>query len=54
MSMLGFAEAKEMVADLNRNGAALTALILHLPEAGHRADAALNALLKVKAELESL
>ena len=54
MSMLGFAKAKEMVADLNRNGAELTALISQLPEAGQRADAALNALLKVTAELESL
>lgn len=54
MSMLGFAKAKEMAADLNRNGAELTALISQLPEAGHGADAALNALLKVTAELESL
>ena len=54
MSMPGFAKAKEMAADLNRNGAELTALISQLPEAGHGADSALNALLKVKAELESL
>ena len=52
--MLGFAKAKEMVADLNRNGAELTALISQQPEAGHQADAALNALLKVTAELESI
>ena len=54
MSMLSFANAKEMAVDLNRNGAELTALISQLPEAGHGAGAALNALLKVTAELESL
>ena len=54
MSMRGFAKTKEMAADLNRNDAELTALISQLPEAGHGADAALNALLKITAELESL
>ena len=35
-------------------GLELTALISQLPEAAHEADAALNALLKVTAELKSL
>ncbi len=54
MSMLGFAKAKEMASDLNRNGAELTSLISQMPQAGHGAGEALNALLKVTAELESL
>ena len=33
--MLGFAKAKEMAADINRNGAELTAVILQLPEVGN-------------------
>ena len=54
MSMLGFAKAKDMASDLNRNGTELTSLISQMPQAGHGAGEALNALLKVTAELESL
>ena len=54
MSMLGFAKAKHMASDLNRNGAELTSLISQMPQAGHGAGEALNALLKVTAELERL
>ena len=43
-----------MLVDLNRTAAELTALILQLPEAGNGAAAALNAFLKITAELESL
>ncbi|MDQ2095410.1 DUF3422 family protein [Rhodalgimonas zhirmunskyi] len=54
LSLLGFARAREMSSQLSRAGARLGELIEEMGHEGARADATLDALLKVSGELEEI